>query len=111
VGVGGPAAVEHVGDAEPLLFADHGEQSFRPRGGNGGDLRGRAAGRDQSVPEGEVVAAHAVPDRARVAAGDVRLAARERLHAVLAGAAEHGADVVVVLGDAAGSQVEVAAVG
>src|SRR3546814_2859259 len=71
----------------------------------------RAAGRDQAVLQGEVVAADAVPDRACVAAGDVRLAAREHLHPVLAGASEHGAHVMAVVGDVAGAQVEIAAVG
>src|SRR3546814_3892300 len=100
-----------VCSSDLLLLAHHGQQPFWLRGGNRGDLCRRAAGRDQTVLQGEVVAADAVPDRACVAAGDVRLAAREHLHPVLAGASEHGAHVMAVVGDVAGAQVEIAAVG
>src|SRR3546814_16795048 len=97
--------------ADALLLAHHGQQPFWLRGGNRGDLCRRAAGRDQAVLQGEVVAADAVPDRACVAAGDVRLAAREHLNPVLAGESEPGAHVMVVVGDVAGAESERAAIG
>src|SRR3546814_19773844 len=97
--------------ADALLLAHHGQQPFWLRGGNRGDLCRRAAGRDQAVLQGEVVAADAVPDRACVAAGDVRLAAREPLHPVLAGPSETGAAVMAVVGVGAGCRCDIAAAG
>src|SRR3546814_3157003 len=53
VGICRPAPVDHVGDADALLLAHHGQQPFWLRGGNRGDLCRRAAGRDQTVLRSE----------------------------------------------------------
>src|SRR3546814_9330266 len=48
VGICRPAPVDHVGDADALLLAHHGQHPFWLRGGNRGDLCRRAAGREQT---------------------------------------------------------------
>src|SRR3546814_12449727 len=102
VGICRPAPVDHVVDADALLLPHHGQQPFWLRGGNRGDLCRRAAGRDQAVLQGEVVAADAVPYPRCVAAGDVRLAAREPLPPVLSGPPAHGPPLIAAL--AAGTE-------